>query len=61
MQPLARSVKRIAVGAILVVGVLFSVLEPATTPAVDASKPECITRNGFTVCFEEPIIVDRTP
>jgi hypothetical protein len=59
MQPLAQSLKRIVVGAILVAGVLFSVLEPATPP-IDAAKPECSTPNGVAVCFGEPV-VDRIP
>jgi hypothetical protein len=60
MQPLAQSLKRLVVGAILVAGVLFSVLEPATPP-VDAGKPACSTRNGVGVCFGEPAIVDPIP
>jgi hypothetical protein len=60
MQPLAQSLKRIVVGAILVAGVLFSVLEPATPP-LDVATPECSTRNGVAVCFGEPVVVDRIP
>ena len=60
MQPLARSLKRSVVGAILVAGVLFSVLEPATPPA-GAVAPECTTPNGVAVCVGGGLVADRIP
>ena len=60
MQPLACSLKRIVAGAILVAGVLFSVLEPVTPP-VDAARRECITPDGVAVCIGEPGVVSGIP